>query len=92
MITTAHRITVAAGVLAAALGIPAVGAAHADPVAQVQEDQPGWDCRTMGNRVCGPDNSQGLAAACYNDRAEVVAVWPCHVVVNPDGSSDVYEG
>jgi hypothetical protein len=19
-----------------------------------QEDEPGWDCHTMGNRVCGP--------------------------------------
>lgn len=23
------------------------------PSATVQEDDPGWDCRTMGNRVCG---------------------------------------
>lgn len=23
------------------------------PVA-VQEDEPGWDCRTMGNKICGP--------------------------------------
>lgn len=22
---------------------------------QLQEDDPGWDCRTMGNRVCGPN-------------------------------------
>lgn len=22
--------------------------------AQLQEDDPGWDCATMGNRVCGP--------------------------------------
>jgi hypothetical protein len=21
----------------------------------VQEDDPGWDCETMGNRICGPD-------------------------------------
>lgn len=20
----------------------------------VQEDDPSWDCRTMGNRICGP--------------------------------------
>ena len=26
----------------------------ADPFPlQVQEDEPGWDCRTMGNRTCG---------------------------------------
>ena len=25
------------------------------PVTQVlQEDDPGWDCHTMGNRICGP--------------------------------------
>lgn len=25
--------------------------------AVITEDMPGWDCRTMGNRVCGPDPS-----------------------------------
>lgn len=32
-----------------------VGSLHhraAPPV--LQEDDPGWDCATMGNRVCGP--------------------------------------
>jgi hypothetical protein len=24
------------------------------PTASVQEDDPNWDCRTMGNKVCGP--------------------------------------
>ena len=23
--------------------------------APLQEDDPGWDCRTMGNRICGSD-------------------------------------
>jgi len=23
------------------------------PSVRVEEDEPGWDCRTMGNRVCG---------------------------------------
>jgi hypothetical protein len=22
---------------------------------QIMEDSPAWDCRTMGNRICGPD-------------------------------------
>jgi hypothetical protein len=22
---------------------------------RIDEDEPGWDCRTMGNRVCGTD-------------------------------------
>ncbi|GAA2812984.1 hypothetical protein GCM10010470_55520 [Saccharopolyspora taberi] len=21
---------------------------------RTEEDEPGWDCRTMGNRLCGP--------------------------------------
>jgi len=23
-------------------------------VTNVQEDEPGWDCHTMGNKICGP--------------------------------------
>jgi hypothetical protein len=26
----------------------------AGPVVTVQEDEPGWNCQTMGNRICGP--------------------------------------
>lgn len=32
-----------------------------------QEDEPGWDCRTQGNRICGPDNSTGVPAGDYNE-------------------------
>lgn len=59
-------------------------------VQRVQEDDPGWDCITMGDRSCGPTNSNGFVAGCYDDTGAMVAAWPCHVVVNPDGSSDVY--
>lgn len=31
----------------------------------VEEDSPAWDCRTMGNKVCGPHNAQGLAPGYY---------------------------
>lgn len=24
------------------------------PPKVIQEDDPGWDCHTMGNRICGP--------------------------------------
>lgn len=58
--------------------------------AEIQEDDPQWDCRTMGDRRCGPTNVQGVTAGCYADTGELVAVWPCRVVVNADGSSDVY--
>lgn len=30
-----------------------VAAAPVVPVAPIEEDSPLWDCRTMGNRVCG---------------------------------------
>ncbi len=63
--------------------------AYASPV---MEDMPQWDCRANGNFVCGPNNSQGATAGCYNDTGLMVAPWPCHVVVNPDGSADAYEG
>lgn len=34
---------------------------------QPQEDEPGWDCTTMGNRVCGPQ-----PAACWVEKAHSV--------------------
>ncbi len=72
-----------ANIIAAAL----IVAASLSPVG---EDSPAWDCVSMGNRVCGPTNSQGVTAGCYNDARELVAPWPCWVLVNPDGSSDVF--
>lgn len=46
--------------------VPVVGRAYPVP-SQVQEDAPGWDCATMGNRVCGPVRPAGTADAygCY---------------------------
>lgn len=41
--------------------------ANASPAGQIQEDDPGWDCRIMGDLVCGPTNSQGVAAGRYAD-------------------------
>lgn len=64
--------------------------APASAVAPVLEDDPGWSCVTDGNRICGPGNTEGKPAGCYDDGGVWVAAWPCHVVVNPDGSSDVY--
>lgn len=34
---------------------------------QPQEDEPGWDCRTMGNRICGPGNDQGVEPGDYSE-------------------------
>lgn len=30
-----------------------------------QEDDPWWDCRVDGNRICGPSNVQGVPAGMY---------------------------
>lgn len=27
---------------------------------RIEEDQPGWDCRTMGNQTCGEDLPTGV--------------------------------
>lgn len=56
----------------------------------VQEDSPAWSCVDDGNRICGPGNSNGAPAGCYDDGGVLVATWPCYVVINPDGSSDVF--
>lgn len=66
--------------------------AHGTPT-RITEDDPRWNCTTMGNRICGPNNANGVTAGCYSDTGSApVHLWPCHVVVNPDGSSDVWEG
>jgi hypothetical protein len=56
----------------------------------VQEDESGWSCVDQGNRTCGLGNSNGVPAGCYDDGGVIVAPWPCYVVVNADGSSDVF--
>ena len=33
----------------------------------IEEDESGWDCRTMGNMVCGEGNAQGVPAGDYGD-------------------------
>lgn len=92
---TAHAILAAGIAIGAAAGVPAgaiISSAPAIAAPAVPEDSPAFDCIFDGNRVCGPNNAQGAAAGCYNDRAALVAPWPCHVVVNADGSADVYAG
>lgn len=104
MFITAQRVTLATGIaigiaigvaIGVALGIPAGAIISTPPVAwaaPVQEDEAGWSCVDDGNRICGPGNPEGKPAACYDDGGVIVALWPCHVVVNSDGSADVYEG
>lgn len=69
--------TLAVGVLiTAAIGVPlagpAIAIANASPA--LQEDDPGWDCRTMGDLVCGPTNDQGVTAGLYS-AGQLVTAW-----------------
>lgn len=35
-------------------GIVATAQPLREPPLRITEDMPGWDCETMGNRICGP--------------------------------------
>jgi hypothetical protein len=59
ILTAATALTLAGG-----LGFAMTGQANADPVvrtahAAIYEDEPGWDCTTQGNRVCGVAGTYG---------------------------------
>lgn len=49
------RRTIAAFGIAIAIATQGMISANAEtlPVPVIEEDQPGWDCATMGNRICG---------------------------------------
>lgn len=69
MNTFARLTTVTAIAAWAALAITGpvditLATALAQPVG-VAEDDPGWDCRRMGNMICGPTNDQGVTAGQY---------------------------
>lgn len=55
---------------------------------RIDEDEQGWDCEAMGNRVCGtphvPDECQGAGAAV--ELCVTVASRPAYGWTNPDGS------
>jgi DNA uptake protein ComE-like DNA-binding protein len=42
--------------------------------AAAQEDEAGFNCATMGNHICGPDNREGIPAGCY-DHGTLVVAW-----------------
>ena len=35
---------------------PTIGDTESAATIRVEEDSPLWNCRTMGNRICGPTN------------------------------------
>jgi hypothetical protein len=81
-IHTKAALTVTAYVIATAALVPFASAAtHPQVVAQLQEDDPGWDCNTMGNRVCGdPTNVHAGEAWAAWDKAEGWRLLPASSV------------
>lgn len=57
-------------------------AAYAAPVGQCQEDESCWDCRTMGDLICGPGNAQGVQPGDYSDPN----CWPGAIYCPPAGT------
>ena len=51
-----------------------VGDDNADGV--VMEDESGWSCVDMGNKVCGPGNGQAVPAGRYDEGGVLVDPWP----------------
>lgn len=51
----------------------------------ITEDDPRWSCVDDGNKVCGPGNSNGVPAGCYDDGGVLVAEWPCKAWSPADG-------
>jgi hypothetical protein len=49
---TLTAATIGFGIALAIIG-PMQDPRTTSPTATVQEDDPGWDCNTMGNRICG---------------------------------------
>jgi len=67
--TMYNRLTLAmaagALVMAGAIAEPTViptpatpSVVHSVPTAEPEEDEPGWDCATMGNLICGPEQAR----------------------------------
>lgn len=80
--TIAAKSVIGGGILLTLAGLPSSCAhVHAMP----DEDSPEWSCVDMGNRVCGPGNSNGAPAGCYDDGGVLFAAWPCAPWVPSDG-------
>ncbi len=82
--TTALVVVKAALGAGLALGFAAAphGTAHAEPAPVIEEDSPQWDCRTMGNLICGPDNAQGVTPGAYSNPN----CWPGAIYCPPVGT------
>lgn len=41
-----------------------------------EEDSPSWSCVDDGNKICGPDNSEGKPPGLYDEGGVLIAPWP----------------
>ena len=90
-LTRAQAIATAVAIGLSPLSLAGAVAITSGRAYATSEDSDQWSCVDDGNRICGPGNADGAPAGCYNDGGVMVAPWPCHIVVNPDGSADVYD-
>lgn len=42
----------------------------------IVEDDAQWDCRTMGNHICGIDNSQHVQSGIYDNNGKLFMIIP----------------
>lgn len=79
---------VAAWVVTTAATAPQPELVQGTPHAAIQEDQPGWNCTTMGNRVCGPHQhtaSHDWVSEGYDGSDGSLAAWDCAHGRRPSG-------
>lgn len=77
------------GRMVAAFGVLAVIAASCGGPAEperIYEDDPRWDCRTMGNRGCGVQDSSGAWLVVVHDAAG----YPTHVVTRQEWQQQLF--
>ena len=55
-------------IAAAFIGLAAAQSPDTTTLVTLQEDSPQWDCTTMGNRICGVGNAQGVPTGDYSQR------------------------
>lgn len=79
MTTNRTKSALAALALAGAAFLPGIATCYIAPNATAAplEDEPGFSCVDDGNRVCGPGNSNGVPAGCYDDGGVLFKAWPC---------------
>lgn len=73
--TSAVWVGVAAVTAPAAAITPTVTFSPREAPQAVTEDSPLWDCTMMGNHICGPGNSNGVPAGCYDQGGVMVKPW-----------------